>query len=267
MKNLKIVHKRLNSLTKNKPVFDDEVGLYRLRIGVPATRKSLYPDYSFISDSKKVNILNWNKIWNFSDLFEAKSQALYFYQYKSLDYIEFKTICTWVKTCTCWEHSDDLSKIIADVTEEHPDWTIGLLTKWVKSNINWQRRQSLIGLLEYSKKRKVFLPFETYIENIKSLLNDKDYYVQKAVGWTLREVYNIYPKKCLQFLKNNIHRIKPMAYSTATEKLDNVKKIKLNSLKKKQIIPNQERPNDKKTICKKIRTFKSTLYGFNLSYS
>lgn len=231
-KNVKIVHDRLTSLAKKDPIFDDEINLYRLRIGVPATRKSMKPDYSFISKSKEDNLAVWNEVWNSSNLFEAKSQAIYFYQYKSLDQNEFNAIACWVKTCTCWEHSDDLAKIIAQVTEEHPEWTLNILRKWVKSKNSWQRRQSLVGLIEYARKRKKFLPFKVYIENVHNLLSDTDYYVQKAIGWTLREIYNAYPDECLKYKIKNLNSISSIAYSTATEKLKKQDKIRLNNLRK-----------------------------------
>ncbi len=232
MKNVKIVHDRLNDLAKKDPIFDEEIGLYRLRIGVPLARKCLKPDYSFISKSKENNLTAWNEVWNSSNLFEAKSQAIYYYQYKSLDQNEFKTIANWVKNCTCWEHSDDISKIIAQVTEEHPEWTLDILKKWVKSKNNWQRRQSLVGLIEYARKRKSFLPFKTYIENVHHLLNDTDYYVQKAIGWTLREIYNVYPEECLKYKTKHLNSISSIAYSAATEKLKKQDKVRLNNLRK-----------------------------------
>ncbi len=78
------------------------------------------PDYTFIPKSNENNLKSWNEVWKKSNIFEAKSQAIYFYQYKKLNHGEFMTIIDWVADCTYWEHSDDLSKIIANVTKENP---------------------------------------------------------------------------------------------------------------------------------------------------
>ncbi|MBK9322909.1 MAG: DNA alkylation repair protein [Bdellovibrionaceae bacterium] len=174
------------------------------------------------------------EIWKQSNIFEAKSQSLYYYQYKRISLAEFKVIASWANTCTCWEHSDDLSKIIATVTEENPNWALPVLKKWVKSKNSWHRRQSMVGLIEYASKRKRFLPFDTYIENVDSLLTDPDYYVQKAVGWTLREIYNVYPEKCFQFQHEKIAQISSLAYSAATEKLACREKMQLNLMRKRK---------------------------------
>ena len=51
------------------------------------------------------------------------------------------------------------------------------------------------------------------------LLKDKEYFVQKAVGWTLRESYNVYPKQTFQFIEENVKNISPTAFTTCLEKM------------------------------------------------
>lgn len=51
-------------------------------------------------------------------------QALYAYQHRELKQQEIATICQWIERCSCWEHSDDLSKIYATVVEENPNWMV-----------------------------------------------------------------------------------------------------------------------------------------------
>jgi 3-methyladenine DNA glycosylase AlkD len=230
---LTAVHTRLEKLISKVPKFDQTINLIRLRIGVPLVRKSLKPHYPFVSDSCEFNLASWNEVWKLSNIFEAKSQAIYFYQYKRISRREFEVIADWVSDCTCWEHSDDLSKIIASVTEENPKWSLPVLRRWVKSGNPWHRRQSLVGMIEYARKRQRFLPFNTYIKNIDPLLNDKDHYVQKAVGWTLREVYNAYPDECLKYQKLKIESISSIAYPAATEKMNSREKTVLNNLRKR----------------------------------
>jgi 3-methyladenine DNA glycosylase AlkD len=231
-KALTAVHTRLEKLNSKAPKFDDTINLYRLRLGVPLVRKSLKPIYPFVSDSCELNLASWNEVWKLSNIFEAKSQAIYFYQYKRINLHEFEVIADWVSDCTCWEHSDDLSKIIAGVTEENPKWSLTVLQRWVKSKNPWHRRQALVGMIEYASKRQRFLPFNTYIKNIDPLLSDKDYYVQKAVGWTLREVYNVYPDECLKYQKLKIESISSIAYPAATEKMNSREKTMLNRLRR-----------------------------------
>jgi 3-methyladenine DNA glycosylase AlkD len=160
------------------------------------------------------------------------SLSIYPFQHKSLSKNEFEKIINWVDKCSCWEHSDDLSKIYAQVLEENPNWILPYYKKWNKSENLWKRRQSIVGLLEYASKRKKVLLFEELISFIQPLLKDDAYYVQKGIGWTLREIYNIYPKETLDFIEKNTLDISSIAYSAATEKINKETKQKLNVLRK-----------------------------------
>lgn len=224
---------KLKESSKLEPKFDDEIQLSRLRLKVPFVRKIQKTDYSNPSNSAKENFLIWDYVWHNTNIFEVKSLALYFYQHKSLSKEEARKILSWVKSCTCWEHSDDLSKIIALATEEHPEIALPVLQKWVKSKNKWCRRQALVGMIEYSSKRKKFLPFKVYIKNVNALHGDNEYYVQKAIGWTLREIYNIYPKETSAYFFDHAGKISPTAFSAATEKLPKDEKVKLAIQRKK----------------------------------
>ncbi len=207
--------------------------LFRHGITVPSIRKRLKAGYSFLdTDSDINNLATWDYIWKKQNSFESMSMALYFYQHRSLAKKEYQTLKNWVDQCTCWEHSDDLSKIYAQVVEDNPSWILKDLRKWNKSKSSWKRRQSLVSLLEYSSKRKKVQPFNTMISFVKNLLDDEEYYVQKGLGWTLREIYNVYPKETIRFIEAKLGKISPIAYSAATEKIERSKKIKLNERRK-----------------------------------
>lgn len=69
-----------------------------------------------------------------------------------------------------------------------------------------------MSLLEYASKRSRFLPFVKLISFVDQLLEDSEYYVQKGVAWTIREIYNVYPIETLEYLEKNILRIQPEAF-------------------------------------------------------
>lgn len=203
--------------------------IYRFKLPVPRVRAALKSGYSFSGATRTELIRIWDHIWRTSNCYEVMSQALYFYQGKSLSRTEVSKIRHWVERCDCWEHSDDLSKIYAQVVEEQPDLMLPTLRKWNGSTNPWKRRQSVVGLIEYSRKRRRFRPFGELISFVQALLDDDEYYVQKGVGWTLREIFNAYPEKTKQFIEDNALAIHPLAWSAATEKLDKALKAKLNA--------------------------------------
>ena len=159
------------------------------------------------------------------------NQALYFYQQMELSRREFTTIRGWADRCTCWEHSDDLAKIYADVVELHPDWVLDTLKKWNRSRNSWKRRMSMTSLIEYAVKRNRFLPYSQLIGFVEPLLDDPEFYVQKGLGWTVREIGNAYPTEIGSFMEENAARLSPQAWTGATKNMDKPEKDRLKQLR------------------------------------
>ena len=232
-KNLTEVTERLERLATSPTARLLEQGeIHRLGIRVPVVRSALNKGYSFSSEPAEAKLRIWDYIWRYSTHYEVMSQALYAYQHRELTLQEIKTICQWIERCTCWEHSDDLSKIYATVVEENPSWMVPTLKTWNQSNNAWKRRQSLVSLIEYASKRRRFLPFEQLIAFIEPLLGDDEHYVQKGLGWTLREIHNAYPQETADYINRKVLAIAPLAWSAATEKLDKAVKARLNAARK-----------------------------------
>lgn len=206
--------------------------IHRLRtIPTPLQRKAVKNGYDFVGDSRDENLEIWDYIWKNSAYMEVMNQALYFYQHRELNKAEVTSIRGWTARCTCWEHSDDLTKIYADVVESNPGWMLPTLKKWNRSGNSWQRRKSMTSLIEYAAKRKHFLPFRELITFIEPLLDDDEYYVQKGLGWTLREIGNAYPGETSVFMEKHAARLSPLAWTGATRKLSKAEKQKLKRLR------------------------------------
>ncbi len=218
--------------TRATPARLDQGEIVRLGIRVPDVRRAQKAGYSFSVAPAEEQLGIWDFIWRHSSHYEVMSQALYAYQHRQLKRKEVTIIRQWVERCTCWEHSDDLSKIYATVVEENPGWMVPTLQSWNRSNNAWKRRQSMVSLIEYASKRRRFLPFEQLIAFIEPLLGDEEYYVQKGLGWTLREIHNAYPEETADYLNRRALAISPRAWSAATEKLNTADKARLNAARK-----------------------------------
>ena len=206
--------------------------IIRLKLSTPGVRKLVAAGYSFYAESAEVVLDIWEYIWNTSGYVEVMHQALYYYQRRSLNRRETRRILTWVERCRDWPHSDDLSKIYADVVEAHPEWIVPTLERWNRSDNPWQRRQSVVSLIEYARKRTRFLPFEKLIGFVVPLLDDDDYYVQKGVGWTIREIGNAYPDETAPFMAEHAGRLAPPAWTGATKNLDPDTKDRLRAIRR-----------------------------------
>jgi len=203
-----------------------------------AQRKLFKQGYSFSNNDSFEQLNIWDYIWNNSSDFWIKIQAFLFCesQMKNKDFLinSWDTIKNWQTQVDNWGHCDGLSKIYTKILELSPGKVLKQLKIWNKSKNQWDKRQSLVSLLYFSRTKNTILDFEIIIQFIDNLLIDKEYYVQKAVGWSLKESYNVYPKETLNYLEKNIKNISSIAFSPATEKLQKHEKEKLKKIRAKK---------------------------------
>ncbi len=204
-------------------------------LSVPTQRAIFKKGFSFsgLLAAKQLEI--WDMLWKTSNQYEIMTFALMFVsrQLKAFEPVVIWDITReWVGKVDNWAHSDQLSTIYADLLEIEPDLIYAQYSIWNKSINPWERRQSLVGLLNYSKLRKKILPFEKLSLMLLVLLKDENYFVQKGVGWTLREMGNVYPDETLALLTGNIAIINPTAFTAAIEKLTIANKEQLKQLRK-----------------------------------
>jgi 3-methyladenine DNA glycosylase AlkD len=197
----------------------------------PAHRKLFKQGYSFSELSPSEQLIIWDYIWKNASDFWARGHAFLYLEskMKNKEFLlnSWETIKKWQNVVDNWGLCDGLAKIYTKTLELIPEQVLTQLEMWNKSKNLWDRRQSIVSLLYFSRTKKVVLPYGTIIKFINRLIDDKEYYVQKAVGWSLKELYNVYPKETLRYLEDNIKRISAIAFSPATEKIKKKDKEKL----------------------------------------
>jgi 3-methyladenine DNA glycosylase AlkD len=193
--------------------------------------------YSFSGQSSSEQLIIWDYIWNNSfDIWTCIQSFLYLESnMKNKQFLldSWETIKYWQKSVVNWGMCDALSKIYTKILEIIPGEVLKQLEQWNKSTNLWDRRQSVVGLLYFSRTKKVVLPYNTIIPFINELIGDQEYYVQKGVGWALKELYNVYPIETLRYLEDNIMRVSSTAFGAATEKLKKEDKEKLIKIRKR----------------------------------
>jgi 3-methyladenine DNA glycosylase AlkD len=178
----------------------------------------------------------WDYIWRNSPTFEVLTAAFAFADAHPTERLApfRRTLLGWVERSDNWATSDGLSSIYARLLEHDRKSLLPTLERWAGSKNPWKRRQSLVALLYYSRGRdaKKILPFTKLIGFIERQMEDRHYYVQKGVGWTIRETYNVYPRPTVTWLRENVVRIAAPAWQAATEKLPPKTKAELKLLRK-----------------------------------
>ena len=141
-------------------------------------------------------------------------------------------VVNWQEHVNDWGLCDALAKIYTKILVVLPVPVYARLKKWNSDDNLWKRRQSVVSLLYYSRVKKDYLPFDKIEQLITPLLKDKEYYVQKGVGWALRELHTVYPKQTLSYLTRHIKSVSSIAFTIAIEKTTPAVKDKLKALRK-----------------------------------
>ncbi len=207
-----------------------------LDVKIPEVRQRFAKRFSFSDKSLESQWRTWDYIWKHSNTFETMLLALFWLEKQGTEDLvaHADLVLCWVKKIDNWAHSDGLSAQISKILEANHVKYLPIFDQWSHSKNPWLRRQSLVGLLYYSRLRKKTLAFSILKQFVDRQVEDKHFYVQKAVGWTLRECWNIYPDQTERYLEVIAERIPPAGWTAATEKLDKKTKNRLADLRKKR---------------------------------
>ncbi len=101
-------------------------------------------------------------------------------------------------TNNCWWDSvDSVSSVcIRPLLLQYPELTDKLSLKWVKSGHMWLQRSALIcqiGLKQHTNQKVLF-------RNIEALNGGKEFFINKAIGWALREYSKTHPIEVREFM-------------------------------------------------------------------
>jgi 3-methyladenine DNA glycosylase AlkD len=203
---------------------------------VPDLRLTYRTGFSFSKGEPEEIAKIWDYVWQNSDCYEVMSLALTWFedpkQRKNLKAF-WPLLKKWSARIDNWAHSDTLSGIYARIHEDSPSKIYETFQKWNSSKNPWLRRLSIVSLFYYSSQRKKFPPLHKVTTLLKPQLTFDHYYVQKGIGWTLREAGNVYPDPVYSFIEKHIHEISSHAFSAATEKMSVKQKEHLKQLRKR----------------------------------
>jgi 3-methyladenine DNA glycosylase AlkD len=161
----------------------------------------------------------WRSVWDASDLFELKTIALGSMTSKRLRsywLVNPLKLFALAPQIDNWALSDTLSDVLAELLESDRGH-LAVFQRWNSSHNPWLRRQSIVGLYYYARMRKKPLAVCHSLPLVNNLLDDPHFYVQRGVGWTLREIDRVHSQAQRRFVRANLSSISPVAWFAASE--------------------------------------------------
>lgn len=150
---------------------------------------------------------------------EASFAISFFYSNKDkLTAETFDKLGNWLeKWIMNWAHTDVLSGRVLSYFFTHQIIELESLKEWNESESKWKRRAVPVTLIDVLKTD---IPLKKLFSIIEPLMLDTEKFVQKGLGWFLREAWKIYPEETEKFLlkwKDTCGRI---IIQYATEKMN-----------------------------------------------
>lgn len=114
---------------------------------------------------------------------------------KHLELLEYLIV-----TKSWWDSVDGLAAwIVGKVFHKYPELIKTYTEKWMASENMWLQRTCLLFQLKYKEKTDTKLLFKYIIK----LSDSKEFFIQKAIGWILREYSKTNPEAVSEFVNNN----------------------------------------------------------------
>jgi len=120
----------------------------------------------------------------------------------------------WVDENSWWDVVDVLGpKVLGLYFQRYPQERSEWISLWIKSPNFWHQRLCILFQLDYKKNTDV-----THLSTIILSLNtSKEFFIQKAIGWSLRQYARTDPEWVLNFVDN--HPLMPLSKREALKQL------------------------------------------------
>ena len=181
-------------------------------------RTELYKKY--FPTARKTKVIDWNFIetcWNKEER-EFQYAVVYYLKtmQKFLNKGDISKLKYLVVTKSWWDTVDLLSKIIGDVVNRNKELKTLMLEWSKKENDIWLRRVAILHQLSFKENVDKLL-LETILEDN---LCDGEFFINKAIGWALRDYSKVNPEWVRKFIEKNRSEMANLSLREASKYLN-----------------------------------------------
>lgn len=169
----------------------------------------------------------WERRFVAADLLSHRADLLY-----PVDLPFAERLCREART---WAILDTLApRVVGALADRFPDEVSPVLDRWAEDDDFWLRRAALLAhLIPLRDGRGDWARFTRYADG---LLDDREFFVAKAIGWVLRDTSRRRPDLVMAWVEPRAHRLHPVSFREAIKKLPADDQARL---KKRRAMPPQ----------------------------
>ncbi len=135
-----------------------------------------------------------------------------------LDDRDMDLLETLLREARTWALVDPLAvEVVGPILEAHPE-VDAVLERWARDDDHWLRRAVLLAHLRPMRRgdRDVFASFARYAED---MLDEREFFIRKALGWVLRERAKACPDEVFAWLLERRQRASGLTLREASKHL------------------------------------------------
>lgn len=173
---------------------------------------------SVLAAEKKTGIVNWKLLelcWN-----DEHREFQYFVMdylaamQRLLKYDDVPAIERFIRTKQWWDTIDGLDRIVGNIA--FPDSRINnLMLKWSEDGDFWVRRVAI----DHQLCRKLDTDVELLEKILTNNFGSSEFFINKAIGWSLRDYSKSNPEWVRDFLRRHSARMSPLSIREASKYL------------------------------------------------
>jgi 3-methyladenine DNA glycosylase AlkD len=161
--------------------------------------------------------LAW-KLWR-AGFHEERALAMFLLDEYSalLDYSDMPALETMLQESVNWDQVDEISVHLAGAVLEKDPRAFDFVRRWSGDESFWMRRAALLSQLLLFRNGKGDRTL--FYSLAEAMLEEKEFFIRKAIGWVLRELTKLYPDEVLAFVERNRSRMSGVTFREATRRL------------------------------------------------
>jgi len=150
--------------------------------------------------SKKEGVEIVKLLWNKPQRdYHYVAQELLFKYARQMEKEDIAIFEFMVTNKSWWDTVDFIAtKLMGGYFKIYPEKRKSFVEKWLKSDDIWLQRSALLFQLKYKK----YLDTELLALTIERLLGSKEFFINKAIGWVLRDYSRVNPEWVLDYVSN-----------------------------------------------------------------
>ena len=165
-----------------------------------ATRTEIYKKY--FPEARKTKTIDWNFVESCWNIEEREFQYVVVYYLKSMQKFlkreDISRLKYLIVTKSWWDTVDLLAKVVGSLVIRIEGYD-QIMLEWSKDSNIWLKRVAILYQLSLKEKVDKQSLERILVDN----LGDSEFFINKAIGWALRDYSKYNPEWVREFIKKN----------------------------------------------------------------